>query len=67
MTQRQKGEKTKKNKDIKKKRQKDKKTKLKREFYIVTSGQFRTLTMILFLSGLLIVHYFGFKGGTHSQ
>ena len=42
MTKRQKGEKTERKKDRK---TKDKKQRPKREFYIVTSGQFRTLAM----------------------
>ena len=31
--------------------------------YIMSTG----IGFFFFLSGLLIVHYFGFEGGTHSQ
>ena len=48
MTKRQKGEKTKREKGEKEKKTKDKRQRPKREFYIVTSGQFRTLAMFLF-------------------
>jgi len=58
-----------KDKTKRQKRQKyeETKKKTKRKFRIATSGQFCTLAMFFFLSGLLIVHYFGFEGGTHSQ